>query len=265
MNRPIHQFTFNKLCETVAAIMYQHGPEILPLGPDGVLIRFSETLDEPANRAALAFGEKLKSKSPEGVIEIATSLVSVFVRFQPNVIRRKALGQFLRRHLEGVDWSNVDLPQGRTLWRIPATFGGEHGPQLEDVANAAGLNPDAAVAELCASDLRVLALGFAPGQPYLGFMGENWNIPRQTEVTPEVPQGAIVVAVRQVIPFANASPTGWRQIGRTAFRCYDPDRKVPLPLSAGDLVRFEAINAKKFATLLKDPNHLGGAVCEPIE
>ena len=148
MNRPIHQFTFNKLCETVAAIMYQHGPEILPLGPDGVLIRFSETLDEPANRAALAFGEKLKSKSPEGVIEIATSLVSVFVRFQPNVIRRKALGQYLRQHLEGVDWSNVDLPQGRTLWRIPATFGGEHGPQLEDVANAAGLDPDAAVAEL---------------------------------------------------------------------------------------------------------------------
>jgi inhibitor of KinA len=169
----------------------------------------------------------------------------------------------LRTRLAGTDWYHAPLPEGRTLWRIPAVFGGEYGPQLDEVADAVGRTPDQAVAEIAASELRVLALGFAPGQPYLGFMDEHWNIPRQTSVTPEVPRGAVVVAVRQVIPFANAAPTGWRQVGRTAFRCYARDGTPPIPLKAGDSVRFEPVPAKDFATL-EAAGPLGGAVAEPI-
>ena len=101
--------------------------------------------------------------------------------------------------------------------------------------------------------LRVLALGFAPGQPYLGFLPERWDLPRRTEVTPEVPQGAVVVAVRQVIPFANAAPTGWRQIGRTGFRCYDPKLEDPLPLKPGDEVQFQPVPSSDWARITAAP------------
>ena len=117
--------------------------------------------------------------------------------------------------------------------------------------------------EIAASRLRVLAIGFAPGQPYLGFLDDHWNIPRQTEVTPRVPQGAVVVAVRQVIPFANASPTGWRQIGRTAFRCYSKNSVPPIPLKAGDEVQFDPVSAVELARL-EDAGPLGGAVAERL-
>lgn len=251
-------------CETLRPIMTAPAPEILPLGLDGILVRFADTLSEAANRAALAFRGELEHELPTGVTETATSLTSVLVRFRPGEVARARLEDTLRDRLTRQDWYHAPLPEGRTLWRIPAVFGGEHGPQLDEVAEAAGLSPDQAVTEIASAELRVLALGFAPGQPYLGFLDEHWNIPRQTEVTPEVPQGAVVVAVRQVIPFANAAPTGWRQIGRTAFRCYARNGSPPIPLKAGDSVRFDPAQAKDFARLA-DAGPLGGAVAEPIE
>lgn len=240
-------------------------PELLPLGPDGVLVRFADRLSEPANRAALAFRAALGEALPDGVTETATSLTSVLVRFRPDGIHRTALEDILRDRLEGSDWSDAPLPAGRTLWRIPAVFGGAHGPQLKEAADLAGVDPERAIEDICARPLRVLALGFAPGQPYLGFLDENWNIPRQSEVTPQVPQGAVVVAVRQVIPFANAAPTGWRQVGRTAFRCCDTRRAPPITLLAGDEVQFQPVEAAVFERLLESGDPMGGAESEGLE
>lgn len=244
--------------------MTTSAPEILPLGLDGILVRFADTLSEAANRAALAFRADLERDRPVGVTETATSLTSVLVRFTPGTAMRAGLEDILGNRLARRDWYHAALPEGRKLWRIPAIFGGEFGPQLDEVAEAVGLSPDKAIEDLAAAELRVLAIGFAPGQPYLGFLGEHWSIPRQTEVTPQVPQGAVVVAVRQVIPFANAAPTGWRQIGRTAFRCYARNATPPIPLKAGDSVRFDPAPARDFARLT-ETGPLGGAVAEPIQ
>lgn len=239
-------------------------PRLLPLGPDGVLVRFSERLSEPANRAALAFRAAVAATGIEGVTELASSLTSVLVRFHPGTIARADLCARLEAVLAAGDWSDPPLPAGRRLWRIPAAFGGADGPDLAEVAAAAGLSEQDAVAELCATPLRVLALGFAPGQPYLGFLPPNWDIPRRSDVTAEVPAGAVVVAVRQVIPFTNASPTGWHRIGRTAFRCFDADREPPIVFAPGDEVVFTPVQAGELEQLAADPARLGGARSESL-
>ena len=237
-------------------------PHLCPLGPDGVLVRFSDRLEDPANRAALAYRSAVDAMALPGVVETATSLTSVFVRFRPDRVARAALEDTLRETLHDRDWTDAALPAGRTLWHIPAHFDGADAPDLEEIAELAGLSAKQAVTEVTGQSLRVLALGFAPGQPYLGFLPDHWNIPRQTDVTPKVPRGAVVVAVRQVIPFANPSPTGWRQIGRTAFRCYAPDATPPLPLKAGDEIRFAAVSSVELAKLENDPR--GGADTEAL-
>ena len=81
--------------------------------------------------------------------------------------------------------------------RVPVIVQVGHN-SLAEAATLAGVSPDQAIADITNTRLRALALGFAPGQPYLGFMDEHWNIPRQTEVTPEVPRGAVVVAVDRI-------------------------------------------------------------------
>ena len=141
---------------------------------------------------------------------------------------------------------------------------GRFGPDLDEVASLAGLSAEVAVSEICAVRLRVLALGFAPGQPYLGFLDQHWDVPRRTDLTPEVPQGAVVAAVRQINLFAHAAPTGWRQVGQTAFRPHDRGAEVELPLRPGDEVQFHAIGAPELEHLLADAPPFGGAEREAI-
>lgn len=234
---------------------------ICPLGLDGVLVRFSRALSPQANGAAHAFCDAVIAAGLPGVTEVAPSLTSVRVGFDPAKTDRHNLTHALR-DLLGLLRDADTSP--RRLWRIPVAFGPDHAPQLAEAAKLAGLTPDLAVAQITALQLRVLAIGFAPGQPYLGMMPPHWDIPRQSELTPKVPRGALVTAVRQLIIFAADTPTGWRQIGQSAFSVWRPDSDRPFALDPGDAVQFVAVSDDTLRDLQANPDSNGGATCEVL-
>jgi len=240
-------------------------PEILPFGQAGVLVRMARTPSDQAAAAAQACARALTGMNLAGVRDVATSLTSVLLEFDHGVTSRGALLDAIRPMLEGTDWNTLTAPAPNRLWRIPATFGGDHGPDLSRVAKTVGCTPSGAIDALVAPGLRVLSIGFAPGQPYIGFLGSDWALPRLSEITPHVPAGAIVTAVRQLVLFANPSPTGWQHVGQTAFRPFLLTRHEPVLLRAGDAIRFEPISASEHDTLAaNDPDGLGGARCEAL-
>ncbi|SPJ24442.1 5-oxoprolinase subunit B family protein [Palleronia abyssalis] len=237
-------------------------PRLVPLGLDGLLVSFADRLQDRANRAALAFRAAVEAEGIDGVTETASSLVSAFVAFDPGRTDRDALDRKLHEMIDAHDWYAADLPGGRRRFTIPACFGGDHAPQLDDAAEQAGLSREEAIAELCAHPLRAMALGFAPGQAYLGELPEHWNIDRQTGLTPKVEMGAVVVAVRQMIVFATSSPTGWRQVAMTRFQGFRPDAgDDAIALAPGDEVQLRAVDADTFAGLTPPE---GGATVEVI-
>ncbi len=217
-------------------------PAIRTVGIDAMLVSFGDALSEPANRAALAFRAALDGDVPDGVEETSTSLVSAFVKFDPLHLTHEMLRSRLSDLLADRDWYQAPLPQARRLWRVPAVFGTTLGPQLGDAAHAAGLDLAAAIASLTAAPVRVQTIGFAPGQPYLGPLPAIWDIPRQKELNPRVPEGALIVAIRQLVLFSVTAPTGWLHIGQTAFRLFRPDSEVPFVLRPGDEITFQSIS-----------------------
>ncbi|MDJ0626735.1 MAG: carboxyltransferase domain-containing protein [Rhodobacter sp.] len=240
-------------------------PVIRDVGLTGILVTFSDTLTEAANRAALAFRAAVEAEGWPGVEETATSLTSVFLRFDPLTLEHDVFTGRLQGLIADRDWPAVPLPEGRSLWRIPVTLGGSYGPQFEEAAQAAGLSPEDAEASIAAARIRVLTIGFAPGQPYMGQLGPEWDIPRLTELTPRVPQGALIAAIRQLIIFQRPAPTGWRHIGQTAFRCYRPGTPEPFPLTPGDEVTFRLIGPEEYEAILdSDGTGDGGATREVL-
>lgn len=221
---------------------------IRPMGLDGFLVSFADSLTDPANRAALAFQEAVAQADLPGLAEMSTSLVSVYVRFRPALVSGDAMLERLRDVLHSRDWDAQALPSNRRLWRVPTVYGGRHGPQLEEAAELAGLSLAEATDSLGAARVRVLAIGFAPGQPYLGLLDDTWNIPRQTGLTPQVPSGALVVAIRQLVLFTNASPTGWRHVGQTRFRNFAPEAEQVFALRPGDEMQFDPCPEAEFET-----------------
>ncbi|WP_122112144.1 5-oxoprolinase subunit B family protein [Paracoccus alkanivorans] len=228
-------------------------------GIDGVLLRFALTAKPEAMAATQLLAADLEAKTPAGVVEIAPGLVSVLLRFDPGKTRREVLATEMSARAQHIIQGQLDTPPPARRWTIPAAFGDADGPQLAEVAQAVGCSPDAAIRQICEADLRVLVIGFAPGQPYIGLLPEAWDLPRQSELTPTVPAGAIVVAVRQLVMFGASSATGWRQVGRSAFRSFRPERDTPMPLRAGDAIRFAPVPASEIEALEQAADGLGGA------
>jgi allophanate hydrolase subunit 1 len=240
-------------------------PMIRDVGLTGMLVTFADTLAEPANRAALAFRGAVEAARWEGVEETATSLTSAFVRFDPLRLPHGELSSRLGDLLARKDWAAEPLPPGRRRWRIPVALGGAEGPQFDEAAEAAGLSPGAAAEQIAGAAVRVLTIGFAPGQAYMGQLPAAWDIPRLKELTPRVPAGALVCAIRQLIVFTGPTPTGWRHIGQTAFRSFRPGTRRPFPLTPGDEVGFAPVPAAELARLRDaDETGDGGASWEEI-
>ena len=222
-------------------------PRLRRLGEEALIVEFAPRLTDAANRAALAFRAAVEEAGWAGVAETSVTLKSALVRFDPEALPHAEIEARLEELLAARDWADAALPAGRTRWRIPAAFGGAHGPQLAELADRAGATEEALVEELAGHALRVLTIGFAPGQPYLGRLPERWDIPRQTELTPQVPKGAVVAAIRQIVLFTVTTPTGWRQIGQSAFEGFRPGAAEPFPLGVGDEVAFEPVAADELA------------------
>ena len=245
--------------------MMREYPKIQTVGLSGILITFASAMSEPANRAAIAFRAAVDEQDWEEVRETASSLVSTFLECDLSAVRPEVLIERLEALLQTCDWTAAALPIGRSLWHVPTVYGSDLGPQLEEAAEAAGVSADTAIQQLSTARIRVLTLGFAPGQPYMGELPENWNIPRQQGLTKSVPAGALVVAIRQLIIFTNAAPTGWRHVGQTAFSLFRPDSDVPFPLSPGDELTFPAITRAEFDQIkARDTSGNGGAQREAL-
>lgn len=241
-------------------------PRIADVGFGGILVTFSDVLSDTANNAALAFRAAIDALALKGVIETSTSLTSTFVSYDPLILARDELSRTLQNLVESQNWGSAVLTMHRKRWLIPAVFGGDvYGPQLKEASELAGVTPERAVAEICSNPLRVLTLGFAPGQPYLGSLPAHWDIPRQSGLTKRVPVGAITVAIRQIVLFAASTPTGWRQVGACGFQGFRPQSEEPFAFSPGDEVLFRSVEADEYEDILsRDRSGSGGATWEAL-
>ncbi len=210
-------------------------PQIVPLGDSSLLVRFGASLEDEANKAALALAARLKRDPVEGVVEVVPSLVSVLVRYDAfRAEPFRIAGEI------GLRLGSSEVDSVREHF-VPVRFGGAEGPDLEDVADSLNLTIDGFIERLCVRPLRVLATGFAPGFVYAGFHPESLNVPRRQQVRPLVPVGSVLFAARQTAIAATDIPTGWHVIGRTEFRNFDPLRDPPTTIAAGDLIRLGAV------------------------
>lgn len=85
---------------------------------------------------------------------------------------------------------------------------------------------------------QVAFIGFAPGFAYLTAPDWPYRLPRLPDPRPSVPAGAVAVADGFSAVYPGASPGGWRLIGCTSARLWEPAAEPPTPFRSGTAVRF---------------------------
>jgi inhibitor of KinA len=132
------------------------------------------------------------------------------------------------------------------LVEVPVCYGGEFGPDLEDVAAQHGLHPEKVVELHIARTYHAYFLGFAPGFAYLGDLAEEISMPRLEMPRKQVAVGSVGIAGRQTAVYPFATPGGWRLIGRTPLEIFRKDREPMGLIAIGDEVRFRPITRAEF-------------------
>jgi KipI family sensor histidine kinase inhibitor len=218
-------------------------PRILPSGDAAITVEFSRTIDTEANRRVLALDRILAREAVAGITETVPTYRSLLVHYDPLQIGFDALGAKLTA------LAQLPMPQKaeRKCWRIPVSYGGEHGLDLEDVAKKLGMTTEEIVARHVAGDYRVAMIGFTPGWSYLSGLDHSLQMPRRQNPRLLTPAGTISIGGVQTGVQCLAGPSGWHLLGRTAVRTYQLHRDPIFLLEPGDAVTFAAVDAKTFA------------------
>lgn len=223
---------------------------LLPLGDGAVTLQFGTEVGADANARVLGFchalAQAVQRGELPGVVEWVPAFASVTVHAD-DADEASAAARDAR--LLALAASAVPLPAAGRRWRLPASFEAGHAPDLAALAAARGLSPQQVVDAICGTTFRVYMLGFLPGFPYMGDLPAALEVPRLATPRREVPERSIAVAGRMCAVYPWASPGGWHLLGRTPVRLFDADADEPALLRAGDVVRFEPVDAATYEAL----------------
>lgn len=217
--------------------------EIRPEGDSALLIVFGTEISRDTNRLVSAAARRVREQGIRGVVDMIPAFVSLLVCYDPRVISCGAL----RARLETILQAEAETREtaGR-VFEIPVCYGGEFGPDLPDIASHAGLTEREVVDIHTSRDYLVYMLGFLPGFCYLGGLDERIHTPRLETPRLKIPSGSVGIGGSQTGIYPMESPGGWRLMGKTPVRTWDPDRDVPILMQAGDSIRFVEITAAEF-------------------
>src|SRR6266852_4080967 len=211
-----------------------------------LLIYFGHQITLQANENVRRLLRLLELEPVAGIRNLHPAYCSLLIKFDALKLQHDELEAILKEYLDRLE--GVSLPEPRQL-EIPVCYGGEYGPDLNDVAAMHGITPAQAIELHTSTTYLVYFLGFAPGFAYLGQLPKALVTPRLATPRKRVPAGSVGIAGNQTGVYPFATPGGWRLLGRTPIAMFRSDRDALSLLSIGDRVRFAPISPERFAAL----------------
>ncbi len=223
-------------------MIHQQSPTYLPAGDQTLVVELGDAISPEINGRVHELMRAIESRDLAGVVDLVPTYRSLMVQYDPAKVSLSEL-QMALSEIEPA--AGEGAAEGSSVVHVPALYGGEYGPDLDSVAEHAGLSPEEVVAVHSGTDYLVYMMGFTPGFPYLGGLPEQLVTPRLSTPRSEIPAGSVGIAESQTGVYPISSPGGWRLIGRTPLRLFDAESEPPSLIAAGDYVRFVPLDGEE--------------------
>ena len=228
--------------------MYEQ-PLFLPAGDQALVVELGDDISPETNRKVHTLAQAIEEQGISEVVDLLPTYRSLLVQYDPMRISQPDLETRLLQIESMLDEKAQEKPN---IIHIPTLYGGDYGPDLPFVAEQAGLTPDEVLALHSGTDYLVYMIGFTPGFPYLGGLPEALSTPRLDTPRTSIPAGSVGIAEGQTGIYPIVSPGGWRLIGRTPLKLFDPLKEPPSLLAAGDYARFVPLEEEKEYLQVRD-------------
>lgn len=228
------------------------------LGDSALRVGFGIEVDAATTALVQGFAQHMAGAPLPGVRDVVPAYTTVTLHYRPEQVagRDNDLRPAFERLREQVAACLATLqPAAPGTARevvVPVWYGGEAGPDLDNVARHCGLSPEDVVARHVASAHRVCMLGFAPGFPFITGLDPALRTSRRATPRTHVPPGSVAIAREQTCIYPLDTPGGWNLIGRTPLVLFDPAGDPPSRLRPGDRLRFEPIAAERYHQMAGD-------------
>jgi KipI family sensor histidine kinase inhibitor len=199
-----------------------------------LLVVFGNTISPSLHERVMALFHALQARHDPRIRNLHPGYASLLVDFDPLRLTHDGLTGVVQQ-LESTSDSGAGT-------NAAVTFG----PDLPDVAHHASLSMDEVIRLHSSPTYLVYFLGFSPGFVYLGGLPEALHTPRLATPRQSVAGGSVGIAGSQTGIYPVDSPGGWRLIGRTPLRMFDPEAMPPTRLQPGDRMKFVAIDRARF-------------------
>ncbi|MDO4976879.1 MAG: 5-oxoprolinase subunit PxpB [Eubacteriales bacterium] len=216
---------------------------IAAAGDSSILIEFEKEIRPDINQKISATVQLLKAQHTPGVIDIIPAFCSLLINYDPRVISFDEM----KKRLEEILKIEVKAGESRKrVYEIPVCYGGKYGPDIQTIADNAGLSIEEVIQIHSSCDYLIYMLGFLPGFCYLGGLDERIHTPRLANPRLKISAGSVGIGGSQTGIYPLDSPGGWQLMGMTPVKTYDPDREVPILVEAGDYIRFIPIDEEEY-------------------
>lgn len=212
-------------------------------GDKSLVIEFGNSITPEINAKVRNMTQVLDRENIKGIDELIPTYRSILVLYNPLIITFNELVDKFKSIEDSLD--EFDVGQ-ITIFELPTVYGGEYGPDIEFVAEHAGLTQEEVIDIHSSKDYLIYMLGFTPGFSYLGGMSEKIETPRHKTPRIKIPERSVGIAERQTGIYPIDSPAGWQLIGRTAVNLYTPLEDPPVLLEAGNYVRFVPVDEAEY-------------------
>ena len=137
------------------------------------------------------------------------------------------------------------------LLSIPVCYSGEFGLDIEEVGAKHTLS-NQEIADLHSGvTYKVKMIGFTPGFAYLGDLPNKLVMPRLSTPRINLLPGSVGISGNRTGIYTLGGPGGWRIIGRTPLKLFDPDKKNPFGIVAGMQIKFKSITRHQYESFEK--------------
>ena len=210
-------------------------PKIVPLGDAALLVQLGDEIDLTINQRVHNLSFLIDAAPLNGITETVPAYGTLLVHYDPLTVTHAQLLEWLHEKLEQIGRANTKRPRQII---VPVQYGGEHGIDLEFVASFHHLSMEEVIRIHSGRIYTVYMMGFTPGFPYMGKLDDAIVTPRLEAPRTRVAAGTVAIAGLQTGIYPVDSPGGWRLIGYTPLRLFNPKADPPFLFSPGDEVTF---------------------------
>ena len=211
-----------------------------PAGDCALVAEFGQVIDETVNEQVHGMARWLRERPIPGIQEVLPTFRSLMIYYDPIRISY----QRLVRKLENCpDLSVTGQVSEKRILEVPCCY---DGPDLESMEQLTGLSREKIVEIHSGVDYKIYMMGFLPGFVYLGGLDERICAPRLDTPRTRIEPGSVGIGGSQTGVYPVASPGGWRILGFTPLKFYDPSREDPILCKAGEYLRFVPISRTEY-------------------